>query len=221
MVKGIGRRTEPPTQIDLPELVRLAGADLAAHGDYEGIQLVDVDLAGRKLDGAAFVACHLDRCGLDEVSLRRGRMSDCLLTEIHAVNLEAADAVWRDSLLVDPRIGALSAPGIVWDGIRIRGGKLDFVNLSGSKLADVALEGCVIGELDLGQAEVKRLRLDGAVIGVLDVTTARLADVDLSDASLGFVRGIGGLRGATISPSQLLDLAPILAAHVGVRIRAE
>jgi uncharacterized protein YjbI with pentapeptide repeats len=221
MVKGSGRRTEPPTQIDLSELVRLAGAELAAHGDYEGFHLVEADLAGRKLDGAAFVACRLDRCGLDEVSLRRGRLSECLLTEIHAVSLDAADAVWRGSLLVDPRIGALSAPGIVWDGIRIRGGKLDFVNLSGSKLADVVLEGCVIGELDLGQAEVKRLRLDGAVIGVLDVTTARLADVDLSDASLGLVRGIGGLRGATISASQMLDLAPLLAAHVGVRIRAE
>ena len=34
------------------------------------------------------------------------------------------------------------------------------------------------------------------------------------------VRGIGGLRGATISPSQLLDLAPLLAAHVGVKVSA-
>ena len=220
MAKATGRRTEPPTQIDLPELVRLAGAELAAHGDYEGAHLLDVDLAGRKLDGAAFVACRLDRCGMDEVSIRRGRISECLLTEVHAISLDAADAVWRVSLLVDPRIGALSAPGITWDGIRIRGGKLDFANLSGSKLADVVLEGCVIGELDLGQAEVKRLRLDGAVIGVLDVTSARLLDVDLSDASLGTVRGIGGLRGATISPSQLLDLAPLLAAHVGVKVSA-
>ena len=221
MAKASGRRTEPPTAIDLPELVRLTGDLLAPHGDYEGAHLLDEDLAGRKLDGAAFVSCHLDRCGFDEVSLRRGRISECLLGDIHAISLDAADAVWRDTLVTDPRIGALSAPGATWDGIRIRGGKLDFVNLSGSKLSDVVLEGCVIGELDLGQAEVKRLRLDGAVIGVLDVTSARLLDVDLADASLGAVRGIGGLRGATISPSQLLDLAPILAAHVGVKVRGD
>jgi uncharacterized protein YjbI with pentapeptide repeats len=221
MAKPTARKTEPPTRIDLPELTPLDVTDIAAHGDYEAAHIADADLAGRALDGAAFVACHLDRCGLDEVSLRRGRLSECLVTEIHAVSLDVADAVWRESLVVDPRIGALSAPGIKWDGIRIRGGKLDFVNLSGSKLTDVVIEGCVIGELDLGQAEVKRLRLDGAVVGVLDVTEARLADVDLSDASLGTVRGMAGLRGTTISTSQMLDLAPLLAAHVGVRIRAD
>lgn len=219
MAKPTTRRSEPPTAIDLPALTPLDAAELAAHGDYDTVIVADADLAGLHLDGIAFLASHLDRCGLDEAVLRGGRLAECLLTELHAVSLDVADAVWRETLVEDPRIGALSAPGASWDNIRIRGGKLDFVNLSGAKLADVVFERCVIGELDLGQAQVQRLRLDGVKLGVLDCTGARLIDVDFTGAEIGAVRGIDGLRGATISASQLLDFAPLLAAHLGVRVR--
>jgi len=220
MAKPIVRKSGPPTAIGLPTLAPLAAADLAAHGDYDAVLVADANLAGLHLDGVSFLASHLDRCGLDEASLRRGRLAECLLTEIHAVSLDLADAAWRETLVVDPRIGALSAPGCSWDNIRIRGGKLDFVNLSGAKLTDVVLERCVIGELDLGQAQVQRLRFDGVKLGVLDCAGARLVDVDFTGAEIGVVRGVDGLRGATISTTQLLDLAPLLAVHLGVRVRA-
>ncbi len=221
MAKPAARKSEPPTDITLPVLTPLGAADLAAHGDYDAVLVADADLAGLHLEGAAFLASHLDRCGLDEAVLRRGRLAECVLTEVHAVSLDVADAVWRETLVVDPRIGALSAPGATWDNIRIRGGKLDFVNLSGAKLTDVVFERCVIGELDLGQTQVQRLRFDGVKLGVLDCTGARLVDADFTGAEIGAVRGIDGLRGATFSTSQLLDLAPLLAAHLGVRIRAD
>ena len=220
-MKGAARRAQPPTAIDLPALTALDAAGLAAHGDYDSVLVADADLAGLHLDGIAFLSSHLDRCGLDEAVLRRGRLAECLVTEVHAVSLDVADAVWRETLVADPRIGALSAPGATWDNIRIRGGKLDFVNLSGAKLTDVVFERCVIGELDLGQAQVQRLKFDGVKLGVLDCTGARLVDVDFTGAEIGAVRGIDGLRGAAFSASQLMDLAPLLAAHLGVRIRAD
>jgi hypothetical protein len=36
---------------------------------------------------------------------------------------------------------------------------------------------------------------------------------------LGTVRGITGLRGAILNPTQLLDLAPLLAANLGIQVR--
>ena len=47
---------------------------------------------------------------------------------------------------------------------------------------------------------------------------ARLTDVDLSGARLSTIVGIESLRGATISAAQMLDLAPLLAAHLGLRV---
>jgi uncharacterized protein YjbI with pentapeptide repeats len=113
------------------------------------------------------------------------------------------------------------APGSTWTSVRVRGGKFDFLNLAGAKLTDVVFEGCVIGTLDLGDAEVRSLRCEGTTIDELDVPGARLADVDLSGATLRLVRGIGNLRGTTISAGQLVDLAPLFAEHLGLKVRAD
>jgi uncharacterized protein YjbI with pentapeptide repeats len=215
-----GRRREPPDAVELPPLAPFAGPSLAANGDYEAVDFVELDLAGQAADDAALLGCRLDRCGLDGVSLRRARISDCMLADIHATSLDATDSTWRDSLLAVGRIGALLACGVTWTRVRVRGGKIDLLDLSGSHLVDVVLEACAIGVLDLGEAELRSVRFDGCTIEDLDVAGARLSDVDLAGATLRLVRGIGGLRGATIGPGQLLDLAPLLAAHAGLRVRA-
>ena len=219
MRKPAGGRAEAPRDIELPVLSPFAGASLEPHGDYEALGLVDLDLAGQVADDAAFLGCRLERCGLDGVSMRRVRVSECLLAEVHAASLDVADSTWRDSLVVAGRLGALLAGGAAWSGVRVRGGKLDLVDLHGARLAHVAFEGCVIGELDLGEAQARALTVDGCEIGILDVTGARLSSTDLAGARIGTVRGIAGLRGATVSTGQLLDLAPLLAAHAGLVVR--
>ena len=151
--------------------------------------------------------------------MRRARFSECLLDDLHATSLDAADSVWRDTLLTVRRVGALLATGASWSSVRVRGGRLDLVDLSGAKLAGVAFEGCVIGELDLGTAEARDLRFEGCKIELLDVGGARLGGADLTGAVLGAVRGVAGLRGATITAEQLVDLAPQLAAHLGLKVR--
>lgn len=48
-----------------------------------------------------------------------------------------------------------------------------------------------------------------------------MTDVDLREASvLEIARGVEALAGAVISPAQLFDLAPALAAQLGVRVVA-
>lgn len=46
-----------------------------------------------------------------------------------------------------------------------------------------------------------------------------MKDVDLRTVQrLEIARGVEALSGAVISPTQLLDLAPVFAAHLGVRV---
>ena len=62
--------------------------------------------------------------------------------------------------------------------------------------------------LDAGSTRIDRL----------DCTGAKLADVDLRGARLTDIGNIEGLRGASISIEQLLDLAPALAERLGIRL---
>jgi hypothetical protein len=46
-----------------------------------------------------------------------------------------------------------------------------------------------------------------------------MVDVDLRGAAvLDIARGVERLSGAVISPAQLLDLAPVFAAQIGMRV---
>ena len=50
----------------------------------------------------------------------------------------------------NPRLGSAELYESGWQSVRIDGGKLDFLNLRGSKLTDVLISDCIINELDLG-----------------------------------------------------------------------
>ena len=211
---------EPPVVMALPPLTPFSGRSLQAHGDYEATDFVDLELAGQAADDAAFLACRFERCDLDGLSMRRARLAECLLADVHAVAIDAAESDWRDSLVTGPRLGAMTASGAIWSTVRVRGGKLNFVDLTTARLTDVVFEACEIGGLDLTDAELRFVRFVGCSIDELTVAGARLTEVDLSGATLRAIRGIEGLRGATVSPGQLVDLAPLLADHVGLTVRS-
>jgi hypothetical protein len=64
------------------------------------------------------------------------------------------------------------------------------------------------------------MRLPGTTVGTLTVEEARLEGLDLTGGRIGGVRGVGSLRGTVVSATQLLELAPLLAAHLGIDVRA-
>ena len=61
----------------------------------------------------------------------------------------------------------------------------------------------------------------GCRLGILHVDHARLRDVDLRGAEMSRIDDATALAGAVVSPTQLLDLAPLLAAALGIRVQAD
>ena len=98
-----------------------------------------------------------------------------------------------------------------------RATRSNLLDLRGATLVNVVFEDCVIDELDLSGAEVRTMRLPGTTIGTLTVEEARLDGLDLTGGRIARAR-VGSLRGATVTPAQLLDLAPLLAAHLGIEV---
>jgi uncharacterized protein YjbI with pentapeptide repeats len=100
--------------------------------------------------------------------------------------------------------------------VKIDGGKLDYLNLRGSRLADVLISDCIINELDLGSATGVRVALKNCTIGSLDLSGAKLKDFDLRGTDFRSISGLGSLAGVVIDDYQLGLIAPLLAAHLGV-----
>lgn len=213
-VKG-ARRPE----VRLPPLEAYDGGGLEPDGDYDGLEFRDADFAGQDGAGARFMDCALTGCALDETRLRNARIFDSVLTGIRGVGTNLSDATLRDVELVDARLGGAQLHGAVLERVVVRGGKIDYLNLRTARLKDVVFESCVLVEPDFGGARLERVEFIDCDLKGVELTAATLTDVDLRGAaSLEIARGVDRLRGAVISPAQLLDLAPVLAAELGVRV---
>jgi uncharacterized protein YjbI with pentapeptide repeats len=215
-VKG-ARRPE----VRLPALEPYRDGRLEPDGDYDSLEFREEDLTGQDGGGARFMDCALRGCALDETRLRHARLLDSVLTAPRGVGTDLAEATLRDVELVDARLGGAQLHGAVLERVLIRGGKIDYLNLRKAKLRDVVFEGCVLVEPDFGGARLERVEFVDCVLKGADLSGVTLTDVDLRGAAqLEIARGVERLAGSVISPAQLLDLAPVLAAELGVRVEA-
>ncbi|MGW4516358.1 pentapeptide repeat-containing protein [Streptomyces sp. NPDC004393] len=206
-------------EVRLPELVAFTDGELTPDGDYDGLEFRDTDLAGQDGGGARFLDCALTGCALDETQLHHARVVDSVLSGIRGVGTDLAEASLRDVELVDARLGGTQLHGAVLERVVVRGGKIDYLNLRRARLKDVVFEGCVLVEPDFGGARLERVEFVDCVLEGADLTAATLVDVDLRRAAeLDITRGADRLSGAVISHAQLLDLAPVLAAALGLRV---
>ncbi|MCE1174048.1 MAG: pentapeptide repeat-containing protein [Propionibacteriales bacterium] len=143
-------------------------------------------------------------------------LNGCRLERLDVVALSAPNAGWTNSEFSGSRIGSIEAYDASLRQVSFTGCKLGYVNLRGAEVSDVAFTDCVIEDLDLSRAQASRVSLAGCRITRLELANSKLRDVDLRGATLGDVVTPDGLRGATVSTDQLLDLAPILAARLGL-----
>ncbi|MFI0929152.1 pentapeptide repeat-containing protein [Streptomyces sp. NPDC021012] len=205
-------------EVRLPPLEPYEGG-LEPDGDYDGLALTGLDLTHQSGEGARFLDCALRECALDGARLTGARFLDSVLTGVRGVGTELAGAQLRDVEVVEARLGGTQLHGAVLERTVVRGGKIDYLNLRASKLKDVVFEGCVLSEPDFGGAVLQRVEFLDCVLTGADFTGARLTDVDLRGVQrLEIAAGVESLSGAVISSMQLLDLAPVLAARLGVRV---
>ena len=205
--------------LTLPDLTVFDGDRLEARDEYEAIDFADLDLGGQDAGDARFLDCRIQRCSLDGLSLRRARFSGSLLDEVHGATVDLSDSSWRESRLAGSRLGAVTLIGATWAGVRVHASKLGFMNLAGAQLEDVVFERCEIGSLDVRGARLRSVSFVDCSLNELNVAEATLSRVDLSGARLHTVIGVDNLRGAIVSQEQLIDLAPLLAAQLGMEVR--
>ena len=98
------------------------------------------------------------------------------------------------------------------------GCRLGYLTLRGAQIQDLSFSDCVSQELELGTGEANRLTCGPGEIKRLLLAGASLRDVDLRGAVIAEIEEVAGLRGATISPAQLLELAPMLAREFGIHL---
>lgn len=77
----------------------------------------------------------------------------------------------------------------------------------------------MISDADFNNATLKNVEFIGCTITGISFSSARMDNVDLSGSYIENVKGVRNLKGATIGDDQLIQLAPLLAAEAGLKIK--
>lgn len=205
-------------RVVLADLIAGDADDLRPRSDHEGAEFVDLQLDELDLAGARVFGSRFSGLRALEANLRAVTMIETVLERADIPVLRGIRGTWRHVEVRNARIGSAELYDSAWRSVHFFGCKLSFVNLRGADLEDVAFTDCTIDELDLVQARATRVALASTRVRRLDVQAATLKHVDLRSAVLEELSGIESLRGVTISPLQLTDLAPVLAGHLGITV---
>ncbi|WP_343987180.1 pentapeptide repeat-containing protein [Terrabacter terrae] len=185
---------------------------------HDAVRFEGTDFTGAHAEGHTFLECALVGATLDDAHLEGSRWSECEWERVGGVGLTLAEASLADLTVEGCRLAAVSAWGSTWRDVTVRGGKVDFLNLRGARLKDVVFVDCVVVELDLQEATVDGLSFEGCTLQQATFGRGRYAGLDLSGATLRSPVGLAGLKGATLSRGQVIDLADAFAAELGITV---
>lgn len=197
--------------------------DLAVWSDeIEGIIEIDRGLI-EEVDFAGAARIAVDASRMSGVTLTGLRLDKLEITDSICAKLEgAALQTYKVNLLrthiTDSRFtGAEFAEGYFEDCV-FQGVKFDEIGFRFSSFKRVRFENCMLRQADFSNAKLTQVTFTGCNLESANFVSATCKDVDITTEDLSAVKGILGLKGATISEVQLLQLAPLLATELGFRV---
>ena len=214
---------QPPRaeRVVLPTLTDVSNLPEIRSDVREAERYVGIDLNGSDLEFWSFTDCEFRQTDLDATRLRGSRLSEVIMGEIDAAVFSAPRTSWRNVEVTSSRLGSAELYASTWRSVTVAGSKINYLNARSADWQEVRFTDCMLDELDLSEATVNRLAFAGCRIGTLSLAGARLTDVDLREVRLEMINGLAGLSGAWISESQLVELAPLLAAHLEIRVSGD
>ncbi|GAB2476422.1 pentapeptide repeat-containing protein [Xylanimonas ulmi] len=204
--------------VDLRDLGPGDAAALVADADLEGLAFDGVSTDVVDLAHARLYESRLSGLRADQVDLGNATLVGCVVERADVPVVRGVRGSWRDVTVRNARLGSAELYESTWRGVDVADCRLGYINLRGATLDDLRFTDCVIDELDLVGATATRVAFHGVRVRRLDVQGSTLRHVDLRGAAIEELSGLGSLAGATISPEQLADLAPALAAHLGITV---
>jgi uncharacterized protein YjbI with pentapeptide repeats len=206
---------------DLPFASALtpAPAGLTAGEQYDGAHFDQAELADQDGSGSHFLECALTRLTLSGCRLTQAQFADVWLQDVRLISAGLARTSWRDVTFTGAVIAGAEAFGSLLRRVRFDRCKLDSVNFRDCDLTDVTFDNCVLRNVDFSSARLTRVCFPGSKLAATTLVKVTLDRVDLRGAELGLTVDPPALRGAIVSTSQLLDLAPLLADSIGIIVK--
>jgi len=199
------------------------GADLSAWDDVVAGE-VEVDrslLRGVDLVGTTSMnvdASRIENCILTGLELDKLDMADVACVRLEAAVLRAYKTRLLRVQISDSRLTGVEFAEGRFEDCLFRNVKFNQAGFRFVNFKRVRFEDCMLAETDFSNAIFSKVTFVGCDLDATNFVSATCKDVDVTAVDLTKVKGVLGLKGATISSGQLMQLATLLASELGFRV---
>lgn len=187
----------------------------------------ELDVSGARYEGVSFTGAEgdgdLDRTVLSRVDLAETRYTPLTLTDVSFTGVDVSNAQWSNLVARRTELVSCRATGWgVWIALAadlyVGDTRLDYAHLHIERAKGlVVFERCTVDQARISGDLSRVLFLDCDLAGVeFQAATAR--GCDLRTSQLTGARGLATLRGARVTASQTVTIAPQLAAELGLTV---
>lgn len=210
-------------KLNKPKLIK-AGLEpidikrLIPEASLEQISLTGADASGLQAKSLGIDEATLEKVLLIEARLEKFSLSD---GELKACDLSAARCSESSLIRVHTIGGRMTGVDFSRSTIKdviFEDCKLDMANFRFSKLTRVQFINCHLTETDFQAAELTDVEFQISHLEKVDFGQCKIKNVDARSSDLIDIRGWQYLRGLKIDSTQLVMVAPQLAAGLGIKI---
>lgn len=162
---------------------------------------------------------RLEGCVLAGAALDKLEMTDTECAKLEAAALQAYKANLLRVVVSDSRFTGAEFAEARFEDCTFRNVKFDQAGFRFAAFKRVRFVDCMLRQADFGSATISHVTFSGCDLEGASFASANCSSVDISTEDLTRVKGVLGLKGATISNEQLIQLAPLLASELGFRIK--
>lgn len=163
-----------------------------------GARVAGADLGGAKLPSLRVVDALLEHCNLANLDAPGASLVRC---ELRGCRLTGSS--WRESRFTD---------------VLLKDCRIDLAAFTSARLERVTFDGCRLEQSDLQDVDAASARFLHCDLSECDLTDARFRRSELRGCELRGLHGVERLRGIGVAWGDLLELAPALAAALGIRL---
>jgi uncharacterized protein YjbI with pentapeptide repeats len=212
------RRPPSPPRISEPLIERvpadltwaseeaMTGIDLLPGALADGVALLEWEQG--RATGVAMPGLVFDRCHLTDLEL-----SGC---DLSAARFDRS--TWTRMALSDCRASGLDLSGSTLLDVAVSGGRAAHANLRFAVTERISFSGVDLTDLDAYGADLTGATFDDCDLTGAQFTSATCTAAVFRGCRLTGLRGVEGLKGATVSGTDLWAVADLLAGALGITV---
>jgi len=163
-----------------------------------------------------FDTCKLEQCLITNQDVTNITIWDSILVRCDISACRLFDAgLLRSELLGCRAVGLQLGESTIKD-VSFKNCKLSMASFRKCTLMRVTFENCILDDTDFNNATLSDVSFIKCELNRTDFSGIKAAKVDMTNSDIRQIRGVRSLKNVRVSAEQVLDLAPLLAAEVGL-----